>query len=1186
MSHDATERSPQPGLPPEQLQRWAEKRHVDHWLRISAKRFLGWEYWRFPGFPEVATLEELITYRPGRLSPATLSLVERVQQGALRFLQDKVAEASEGIRGEQRWLADLVPPRDPAVRRAYDLLLACRRDLRVHCAPRPRREWSPEHVKFVSEPPALLLRERVDAICGDNGEPQVRVALDEDDAGVRVSCSCRSRPAGCSVRLAAVDAALDILSGRSHHALWIDVAATLAMPRWERVLSAVDATLDDEARAATLDDQPASLGWLIGEVYRGGRCLPKVEPLLCRLKMRGDGFRSKKLRWEDLHAKRSACVGEADRQVLSLFCPGPSIAPFQSSRGHYARSYHAVAALAGHPLLFLRDEAGKRAHVAVRRVDFSLAVDGVDDGGAALSVILGSLRLSLVDAADLLEQRSSDDLLIHADMAAKVCYVAPVDARLESVLRSLLPRGARLPEEALPALIQLFPRLSEVVPLVISEELRGPERAGSTRPLFRLSLDESGALTVQLLVRPCAGAPAQRPAEGPLTLYRFDDGEVTAVRRDLEQERLSVEAMACAVGLRDDQQQQRFLWAIADRDEALGMLGVLQELEDQNDVEWGAGGRHRLTRAATTQDLRVEVSGRRDWFNLKGSLSVDGADVPLGDLLAAVRDKRRFINVKGNLWVRISKQLETHLAAAANLVSTSHGELRLSPLAAPLIDELSRDGAELHSDDTWRQLLLRMKAADEGASRLPQGLTATLRGYQTVGYRWMERLSRWCPGGCLADDMGLGKTVQALALLCERAAQGPALVVAPTSVGHNWTREAARFAPGLRTMLFRGSAQLDQLAGSAAGDVVVTSYTLLASNIETFARKRFATLVLDEAQSIKNASTQRARAILKLDAGFRLALTGTPLENRCGELWSLFRAIIPGLLGSQSQFRNRFAAPIEKHDDPEARALLARLIQPFILRRLKSEVAPELPPRTEVRVDVSLSPAERRLYERVRGAAVRELGGEGNGQHAPDRRFELLAAMTRLRQLACHPRLVDPSSSVPSSKLEVLCELLESLRAEGHRALVFSQFTSFLALVREALDRRAFQYRYLDGSTPETRRREEIDAFQRGDGDLFLLSLKAGGFGLNLTAADYVIHLDPWWNPAVEDQATDRAHRIGQERPVTVYRLVAEETIESAILDLHAEKRELVSGLLAGTGSASRLSTDELLTLMLQGVGG
>jgi SNF2 family DNA or RNA helicase len=441
-------------------------------------------------------------------------------------------------------------------------------------------------------------------------------------------------------------------------------------------------------------------------------------------------------------------------------------------------------------------------------------------------------------------------------------------------------------------------------------------------------------------------------------------------------------------------------------------------------------------------------------------------------------------------------------------------------------------------------------------------------------------LAEWGVGGCLADDMGLGKTIQALAVLIDRQQTGPALVIAPTSVGFNWDREVAKFAPELKAHLYRETDRDEFLENIGPGDVVICSYGLSLRDEEKLGKVKWGTLILDEAQFIKNSRTKTSQAIRTFNADWTLALTGTPMENHLGELWSIFRNVSPGLFGSWDNFRDRFAGPIEKDNDDERRVALSRVIQPFVLRRTKSEVLKELPARTEMNLYVELSDQERRRYDEMRLAALGEIEQIAGLPDTQDQRFRVLAIMTRLRQLACHVGLVDEAWEGTSAKLALLVETMQELKDEGHRALIFSQFTSYLALIRRALDTAGITYEYLDGSTPAKTRQERVDAFQNGNSDAFLISLKAGGTGLNLTAADYVIHMDPWWNPAVEDQATDRAHRIGQTRPVMVYRIVARGTIEEQILDLHHDKRDLVSGVMEGTQSAGRLKTDELVELI------
>jgi SNF2 family DNA or RNA helicase len=376
------------------------------------------------------------------------------------------------------------------------------------------------------------------------------------------------------------------------------------------------------------------------------------------------------------------------------------------------------------------------------------------------------------------------------------------------------------------------------------------------------------------------------------------------------------------------------------------------------------------------------------------------------------------------------------------------------------------------------------------------------------------------------------------------------------------------------------------LENAGAFDLVIVSYGLLQQEAALFAKTRWHSIVLDEAQAIKNTYTKRSQAVMALQGDFRMVATGTPLENHLGELWNLFRFINPGLLGTLDQFNLRFAGPIERAQDKRAaagaRARLRRLTQPFILRRTKSQVLSELPPRTEIVLPIDLTKEETALYESLRRQALDKLAALEAPQS--QKAIEILAEMMKLRRACCNPSLVAPELGLASSKLGTFTILLDGLLENRHKVLVFSQFVDHLTLIRRELDARGVRYQYLDGATPMQERKRRVDAFQAGDGDVFLISLKAGGVGINLTAADYVIHMDPWWNPAVEDQASDRAHRMGQQRPVTIYRLVARHTIEEGIVELHKHKRDLADSLLEGSDMAARMSPADMLAMLQEGM--
>ena len=438
----------------------------------------------------------------------------------------------------------------------------------------------------------------------------------------------------------------------------------------------------------------------------------------------------------------------------------------------------------------------------------------------------------------------------------------------------------------------------------------------------------------------------------------------------------------------------------------------------------------------------------------------------------------------------------------------------------------------------------------------------------------------WGAGACLADDMGLGKTVQAIALILRRSTEGPTLVVAPASVCSNWISELERFAPDLKAYnLSDVEDRTLTIEGMKAREILVCTYGLMHQNSEILTNIKFATIVLDEAQSIKNRMTKRSQAAMELQGDFKLITTGTPIENHLGELWNLFHFINPGLLGTAAQFQERYALPIEKWGDKDRRSQLQGLIKPFVLRRLKKDVLKDLPEKTEITLRVERGDVEEAFYEALRQKALEKIYA-GKFENEGQKQLQILAELMRLRRACCTPGLIPGGTNVPSAKLEALSDLIDELLENNHKALIFSQFVDYLRIIEKMVQEKGVAYKYLDGSTPLKKRKIAVDEFQDGEGDLFLISLKAGGTGLNLTAADYVIHVDPWWNPAVEDQASDRAHRIGQQNPVTVYRLVATNSIEEKIVRLHEYKREMAEALLQETDGKTRMNATDLLELI------
>jgi non-specific serine/threonine protein kinase len=591
----------------------------------------------------------------------------------------------------------------------------------------------------------------------------------------------------------------------------------------------------------------------------------------------------------------------------------------------------------------------------------------------------------------------------------------------------------------------------------------------------------------------------------------------------------------------------------------------------------------RLRRVTPKVSLRV-ASGI-DWFEVVASVAFDEQSVSLATIRKAIRRREGFVKLPDGTLGVIPEEWLARFGRLFSLGEETEEGIRLSKTQALLLELALAEGDEVQADAEYTR---RIAALRDFTQIAPQPTPATfvgeLRPYQHAGYEWLHFLHAYEFGGCLADDMGLGKTVQALAFLQSLKASGHAttasLIVMPRSLLENWAREAARFTPDLRVRIHADGMRGQEIAAFAEVDLVLTTYGVMLRDLELFRQYRFHYLVLDEAQAMKNAQSQTARAARMLKGEHCLALTGTPVENTAEELWSLFAFLNPGQLGSQDAFRSHFVGPIQRDGSEEAATALRALVHPFILRRTKDQVAPELPPRTERILTCEMEPAQRRLYDRTRDGYRAELLGLIDREGMQEARFKVLEALLRLRQLANDPRLVHKEHVGTSAKVDTLLETLEVLRAEGHKALVFSQFTSMLALVREALDARDWPYLYLDGKTKE--RQALVDRFQADPAiPLFLISLKAGGTGLNLTAADYVIHLDPWWNPAVERQASDRTHRIGQERPVMVIKLIVPDTVEAKILTLQEKKQALVESLITTERSAVKsLTRDDVAALL------
>jgi superfamily II DNA or RNA helicase len=595
----------------------------------------------------------------------------------------------------------------------------------------------------------------------------------------------------------------------------------------------------------------------------------------------------------------------------------------------------------------------------------------------------------------------------------------------------------------------------------------------------------------------------------------------------------------------------------------------------------------------------VEVSGRRyrpagsvawnvtsgiDWFELSAAIDFGGVTAELPALLEALAKGGRSVELSDGSMGILPEELSAQIEPMAALAQRHDGRLRYGRIQMALLDALLAGQPQAQVDEAFERIREELARGERPeAEDEPDGFQGTLRHYQREGLGWLGFLERMGLGGCLADDMGLGKTIQVLAMFARRkqlladggVAHRPSLVVVPKSLVFNWIEESRRFAPALRVLNHTGNARAGDAAALADHDLVLTTYGTLRRDIITHRQTEFDYVVLDEAQSIKNAASQAAKACRLLRARHRLALTGTPVENHIGELWSIFEFLNPGQLGSAARLK-RFLT-----GGRTSAEVVARAVRPYLLRRTKSQVLSDLPEKTEQTLFCELGEEQRKAYDELREHYRLELSGRIGRMGIGRSRIAVLEALLRLRQTACHPGLVDPARiDEPAAKLDTLLEHLDEVLDEGHKVLVFSQFTSFLSILRRRLDERSLTYEYLDGKT--TDRQSRVQRFQEdADCRLFLVSLKAGGQGLNLTAADYIYILDPWWNPAVEAQAVDRAHRIGQTRRVFAYRLIARDTVEEKIVALQDRKRELAESIVRADESMVSSLTAEDVELLL-----
>ncbi len=826
----------------------------------------------------------------------------------------------------------------------------------------------------------------------------------------------------------------------------------------------------------------------------------------------------------------------------------------------------------------------------------------LDNAGFSFDVLLKRegrnplpIRADDNEAHEMIDNHAVGDspVTFHGQMPLWVCFMHnfyPVQTGLyPSLVRTLIYERPVVPHE------EISEFLDRVWTRLPSSELYEPQQfLREMEPVFqpatynpKLFLDEEGSLLTLEIDNIYETRHGEFSLNGPnpdfqTGSYTFD-GQTYLVRRHQEEEN---DLLTELVGM-GFQARSNKLWFLEPEEAIAFLLDQYPALVEKYRV-YGERALSRYKMRTTKSSISAEVvsNEKEKWFSLEISVDYDGQSLPLEKIWKAWTRGKRYVQLKDGSYTSLPEAwLEklAHKLTALGLDPSKPPQQRFKQFEAPVLDSLLEDLPGARTDSFWNNLREKIRSFREvKAVPAPRELNAELRSYQLQGLAYLNFLSEYGFGGILADEMGLGKTVQTLAFIAHMTQhhhEGPNLIVVPTSVLPNWEREAGKFVPHLRRLTIYGTRREGMFKHIAGSDLIITTYALLRRDLEEMEKYEFNTVILDEAQNIKNPNTITARAVRRIRARMRLCLSGTPIENNLFELWSLFEFLMPGFLGSQHAFQRGIVKPI-KDGDTETLDYLRSRVRPFILRRTKADVAKDLPPKVESVTCCALEEAQAELYaalaRKLRDQVLADVDEKGLAKS----QMSILDALLKLRQICCHPRLLKLdlpgfSNNLPSGKFDAFKDMIMEIVEGGHKVLVFSQFVQMLHIIRQWLEFEKMPFCYLDGASKD--RFEQVDRFNNSpDIPVFLISLKAGGTGLNLTSADYVIHYDPWWNPAVESQATDRTHRIGQTRQVFSYKLICENTVEEKILKLQEAKRGVADAIIPGQDTWKSLTREDL----------
>ncbi|MCI5221601.1 MAG: DEAD/DEAH box helicase, partial [Candidatus Electrothrix sp. AR4] len=817
--------------------------------------------------------------------------------------------------------------------------------------------------------------------------------------------------------------------------------------RWEKTLNGLLSITGDAKKTGKGGKAEQRLVWLFSHNERYGYC--SIIPKMQKMTKRGTWTKGRPVGLKNLHDNCLTMEGlsNQDRRVCQAIKEEYYSGSWRYSYGkteYEIDQNQALPALVGHPCLFLEDAGGVQVELVMAEPEMQIRKEK------------GKLRLAL---SPMPKSENSNEIQVVKDTLTRFKLLRFTREHQEII--KFLGKGLTIPKSGEKKARQVVESLSSVVTVLsdLDGTTEAETRKADSRPHAHI-IPCQGGIQVEFLVKPCGGGGSSfRAGRGGKNVLTEIDGKKIQTVRNFVQEKKQQAAIVSACPTLTRIEPVDTQWQVEDPEYALELLLELKNCDDALVMEWPQGEKLSVRKETSSSAFSLHIKKERDWFKATGSLEIDDkVSLDLQQLIGLLNQGTgRFIQLDDGTFLSITKELRKRLDELAAF-SEGHGKgVRFAPLAALALEDLTEEAGQLKSDRAWKQHCKQLREVVQ--PQVPSTLQGSLRDYQKTGFNWLAQLSHWGVGGCLADDMGLGKTVQALAAILLRAGQGPTLVIAPLSVTSNWQEEARRFAPTLNVLIFGPGDRQQMIADLQPFDLVIVSYGLLPLEAELLTSVDWQTVVLDEAQAIKNMQTKRSKAAMELKAAFRLITTGTPVENHLGELWTLFHFLNPGLLGSFKRFNEKFASPIERDQDTEARNRLRKLIRPFILRRLKSDVLQELPPKTEINLEVEMSKDELVLYEAQRIKALETISSheeEGAGQQ----HLRILAEIMKLRRICCNPALVLPDCGIASSKLKVFADTLEELLTNKHKALIFSQFVDHLKIIREHLDSKGISYQY------------------------------------------------------------------------------------------------------------------------------